>query len=406
MSDVFLARQPIFDKNLQLAGYELLYRSNAMATAAGGGDAMHMSSSTIVNSILAIGLDDLIGDAKAWVNFPLAMLLERNFDLLDPKRCVIELLETVPCDDETITATQELHALGYTIALDDFASGPEYAPLLELAHVIKLDVLGRGEQEIDAQIQTLGSYRAKLLAERIETASQFAMCRRLGFQLFQGYYFSRPEIVQRRDLSPALAAIAQLMNKVLDPRVSEKELERVFRQDPGLSLKLLKIVNTASMGGIGIESIAQAIRMVGRQVLHRWLALLMASSAPRANDMDKELITRALERARMCEQLGELSGHKAVGPALFLTGLLSTIDVVLGLPMAELLQQVKVSAEVEGALLHHEGPYTPYLQLATHWADGDWDQAMPLADLMGVLGEVSGLYRSSCEWAREVLAAA
>ncbi|MBI3791192.1 MAG: HDOD domain-containing protein [Gemmatimonadetes bacterium] len=405
MSDVFLARQPIFDKNLQLAGYELLYRANAMATTAGARDSVHMSSNTIVNSILAIGLDDLIGEAKAWVNFPLAMLLERNFDLLDPKRCVIELLETIPCDEDTVTATKELHARGFTIALDDFIGGDEYAPMLEMAHVIKLDVLGRGEQEIDSQIRQLGRYRAKLLAERVETASQFAMCRKLGFSLFQGYYFSRPEIVQRRDLSPAMAAIAQLMNKVLDQRVSERELERIFRQDPGLSLKLLKIVNTASMGGSGIESIAQAIRLVGRQVLHRWLALIMASSAPRANDMDKELITRSLERARLCEQLAELSGRKAAAPSLFLTGLLSTFDVVLGIPMPELLQQVKVAPEVEAALLHHEGPYTPYLQLATHWADGDWDQATPLADLMGVLTDVPTLYRHSCEWAREVLAA-
>ncbi len=405
MSDVFLARQPIFDKNLQLAGYELLYRASAMATTADGADAVQMSSSTIVNSLLSIGLDELIGDAKAWVNFPVEMLLERNFDLLDPKRCVIELLETVPCDDDAITAAQELHARGFTIALDDFASGPEYAPLLELAHVIKLDVLGRSEQDIDDQIRTLGSYRAKLLAERVETATQFAMCRKLGFSLFQGYYFSRPEIVQRRDLSPAMAAIAQLMNKVLDPRVTERELERTFRQDPGLSLKLLKIVNTASMGGTGIESIAQAIRLVGRQVLHRWLALLLASSAPRKNGLDTELVTRALERARMCELLAEGSGDKSTAPALFLTGLLSTFDVILGVPMPELLQSVKVAPEVEGALLHQQGPYTPYLQLAAHYADGDWDQATPLADLMGVLGEVPGLYRSSCEWAREVLQA-
>lgn len=405
MSDVFLARQPIFDKNLQLAGYELLYRANAMATAAGRGDSVHMSSSTIVNSILAIGLDDLIGEAKAWVNFPAEMLLERNFDLLDPKRCVIELLETIPCDDFTLAATQELHARGFTIALDDFEGGEEYGGMLELAHVIKLDVLGKSEHEIDEQIKKLGRFHAKLLAERIETASQFAMCRKLGFQLFQGYYFSRPEIVQRRDLSPAMAAIAQLMNKVLDQRVGEKELERIFRQDPGLSLKLLKIVNTASMGGSGIESIAQAIRMVGRQMLHRWLALLMASQAPRANDMDKELIARALERARLCERLAEISGRKAAAPALFLTGLLSTFDVVLGLPMEELLVQVKVAPEVEAALLHHEGPYTPYLQLASHWSNGEWDQAQPLADLMGVLGDVPQLYRESCEWSREVLAA-
>ena len=404
VSEVYLARQPIFDKNLQLAGYELLYRANAMATAAGtASDAVHMSSSTLVNSILSIGLDDLIGDAKAWINFPREMLLERDFDLLDPKRCVVEILESVPCDDDSIMATQELHARGFTVALDDFASGPEYAPLLELAHVIKLDVLGRTEEDIDAQIQTLGSYRAKLLAERVETASVFAMCRRLGFSLFQGYYFSRPEIVQRRDLSPAMAAIAQLMNKVLDPRVTEKELEKIFRQDPGLSLKLLKIVNTASMGGQGIESIAQAIRLVGRQVLHRWLALLLASSAPRANGMDQELVSRALERARLCELLAEATDQKRSAPSLFLAGLLSTFDVVLGIPLQELLTTVKVAPEVEAALLQQEGPYATYLQLAAHWADGDWDSATPVADLMGVLTEMPQLYRTSCEWTREVL---
>ena len=406
MSDVFLARQPIFDRDLKLAAYELLYRSTALASSADGVDTVTMTSTTLVNGVLNFGLETLTGGVRAFVNFPREMLLERDFDLLDPKTVTIELLETVQCDAETIQACAELRERGFTLALDDFVAGDEYAPILELADIVKLDVLGKTDAEIRTMAERFTGSHVKLLAEKIETASTFSTCAKLGFTYFQGFYFSRPEIVKKRSLSPGLAGIARLMNQVLDPVVPEKRLEDAFRADPGLTIKLLRIVNSAAMGRSGIESIPQAIRLVGRAPLHRWLSLLLASSAPRGEGVEAEMVLAALERGRLCEVMAENSGRGAAAPALFLTGLLSTFDAILGVSMAELLKQIKVSSEVETALLHEEGPYTTYLNLASSYARGDWAPAMELAEQMGVTRDLPRWYRESCDWAREVLKAA
>ncbi|MBI2797093.1 MAG: EAL domain-containing protein [Gemmatimonadetes bacterium] len=406
VSDVFLARQPIYNRDLKLEAYELLYRHTPTATVAEGADTVTMSSTTLVNGVLNFGLESLTGGARAFVNFPREMLIERDFDLLDPRTVTIELLETVPCDDDTVGACRELRDRGFTLALDDFVAGDEYGRILELAHIVKLDVLGKSEAELTRTVARFAAYDVKLLAERIETATTFATCSRLGFSYFQGFYFSRPEIVKRRALSPGLSGIARLMNQVLDPAVPERTLEDSFRADPALTIKLLRIVNSAAMGRSGIDSIPQAIRLVGRAPLHRWLALLLASSAPRGDGIESEMVLAALERGRLCEVMAENSGRKAAAPALFLTGLLSTLDSILGVPMAELLKQIKVSVEVETALLHEEGPYTPFLQLATSYANGEWEPAMQLAEMMGVLADLPRWYRESSDWAREVLKAA
>ena len=406
MSDVFLARQPIFNRDLKLEAYELLYRHTSSATVADGVDTVTMSSTTLVNGVLNFGIESITGGVRAFVNFPQEMLLERDFDLLDPKLVTIELLETVTCDDDTIRACTELHERGFTLALDDFVAGDEYAPILALADIVKLDVLGKSDAEIKTMAERFAGTRIKLLAEKVETASTFSTCANLGFSYFQGYYFSRPELVKKRSLSPGLAGITRLMNQVLDPAVPEKKLEDAFRADPGLTIKLLRIVNSAAMGGSGIESIPQAIRLVGRAPLHRWLALLLASCAPRGEGIEAEMVLAALERGRLCEIMAENSGRKAAAAALFLTGLLSTFDSILGLPMAELLKQIKVSPEVETALLHQEGPYTTYLNLASSYSRGDWEPAMELAEMMGVLSELPQWYRESSDWAREMLKAA
>ncbi|MBI1809302.1 MAG: EAL domain-containing protein [Gemmatimonadetes bacterium] len=403
MSDSFIARQPIFDRENRLAGYELLYRAAATAVAAGNFDAVKMSSQTLVTGLLTIGLDQLTGGVQAFINFPRELLLERDYKLLDPTKVTIEILETVECDDDTVAAAREARSHGYRIALDDFAAGEEYEPFLRLAHVVKVDVLGATPEHLRALVTRLRRYDVTLLAERIEDAAMLAQCRALGFTLFQGYYFSRPEIVKRRDLPAGMIGVAKVMNLIPDPKATDRDLEGAFRSDPGLSFKLLRIVNSAGMGGSGIESIQQAIRIVGRAPLHRWLALLFVNCVPMNTGIDREMVLSALERGRLCELLAINTGRKQSAPSLFLAGVLSTFDAILGMPMTELLRQVKVSADVESALLKEEGPYTPYLMTASAYARGDWEQVITLAAEMDVLDALPGWYTEASSWAREIL---
>ena len=403
MSDAFIARQPIFDREQRLVGYELLFRPSANASAAGRGDSLHMTSATLVNSVLAIGLEQTTGGSRAWINFPRELLIERDFELLDPARFSIEVLETVDCDAETVAACQAARDKGYTIVLDDFVAGEEYEPFLKLAHVVKLDVLGVSEQQLTTTLRRLAPYKVQVLAEKVQDTAAYTMCRRLGFTLFQGYHFSRPETVRRKDLPAESFGIGRLMNLVLDSHTHDRELEREFRADPGLSYRLLRIVNSAAAGGSGIESIQQAIRLIGRASLHRWLALMFVNSVPRKTGVEQELVLNAIERGRMCEVMALQSGRKSAAASLFLTGVLSTFDVILGLPMPELLRHVKVAPEVEAALLREQGPYTPYLTLATSYANGNWDSVLDLGGQMGLLNELPKLATESAVWARDVL---
>lgn len=405
MSDVFVARQPIFDRERRLVGYELLHRSTPAAVAAGHGDSTLMTGSVMVNSLLGIGLRQLTGGVRAWVNFGRESLLRRDFDLLDSRDYVIELLESVACDDETIAACRELQTRGFTLALDDFAADLEqYRPIVMQAQVIKISVLGETEAQVRASVTRLAGFPAKLLAEKVEDKAMYGLCRTLGFSLFQGHYFSRPETVSRKDLPGELAVIARLMNATLDADSRDRDLEQEFRADPGLSLKLLKIVNSAASGSSGIESIHHALRLIGRLPLYRWLALLFASAAPRGDGVNQELVLTAMERGRFCEVLAERSGKRASSGSLFLTGLLSSFDAILGIPMPVLMQQVRVSADVEAALLRGSGPYAPLLALATNYAGGKWEEAIEQGTRMDVVHLLAPCYAEANAWARDLMA--
>ena len=404
MSVVFVARQQIFDRSARLVGYELLYRPTATAHEAGAGaDSLRMTGATIVSAVLSIGLDQITGNTPAWINFPRELLLRHDFDLLDPRRCTIELLESVACDHDTIAACRALRERGFRLALDDFSGGADYLPLLELAQVVKIGVHQRSEAELTALVQRLRGNSVELLAEQVEDKDTYELCRRLGFSLYQGYHLRRPEVVQRRDLPVEFRGTARLMRLLDDDTNPDRDVETEFRADPGLSLKLLRIVNSAALGGRGVESILHALQIVGRVSLHRWLALLLVGAAPRANDVDREFVMLALERGRFCEVLAHRSGRDLAAGSLFLAGLLSMFQEILGVSMEELLRQVSVSPQVVAALMGEPGPYTPYLALATSYARGDWPRAIDLGGQLGVVDKLPDCYAEAGGWARRVL---
>lgn len=420
VSDTFVARQPIFNRGGARVGYELLYRADGDALSSGvsdvstaGGEAStsgfseasRMTSNMLVSSVLTIGLDQLTGGSRAWVNFPRELLLSLDADLLDPERCTIELLETVSCDDEVLAACRALRAKGFSLALDDFVAGDEYAPLLELAQFVKISVLGQTEEELKRTILRLAPYDVQLVAEKVEDAQTNQMCRRLGFTLFQGYHFSRPETMRRRELPTELIGVTRVMNLVRDEESSDRLLVQAFHSDPGLSFKLLRIVNSAAMGGRSIESIKHALQLLGRGPLYRWLIILLATALPRTNGIEHELVLSAVERGRLCEIMARGSGmDEASAASLFLAGLLSTFEEILGTSIEDLLQQVNVSDGVAAALLGDEGPFTRHLSLAVNYVRADWPRAIELGQQMGLLEEMPGWYLEAVGWSREVLA--
>ena len=400
--ELFVARQPIFDHPGELAGYELLYRGGAGSLSADGTSTEQMSLDVIVQTFLEIGLERITRGSRAYLNFSRHMLLSESYLLFDPDTVIVELLEDVRADPSIVAACARLKNQGYLLALDDFEPDGLHEPLLPYADVIKIDVLNRPLSELQRVVDTLKGSPARLLAERVETAEVRDACHDMGFELFQGYFFARPEVISGRGISTDQLGILQLMNLLRDDEESDVRVEEEFRRDPSLSYKLLRMVNAAAGGQRGIESIIHAMRVLGREQLHRWLALLFASSLARGHGIDTELVHAAVLRGRLLERLGESAERTADAGSLFLLGLFSHMDALLRMPMAELLEKVDLAAEVQTALVHREGSLAVWLRLAEAYEAADWERMSALAATVGISPfDLPEIYLESLNWARE-----
>jgi len=394
--DVHLARQPIFDTGNRCVAYELLYRASSASTSAGRFSVDVMCNDTALHAVVSIGLDRLTGGAPAWVNVGREHLVGDLYRVFQPRDVVLELLETITPDDSVIDAARRAVRAGYTIALDDFEMKASWAPLLELATVVKVDVLGHDAHSLALFIAPLRKYpHLKLLAERVETGAMRMLCGKLGFSLYQGYYYSRPETLGGRALSLQQATIANLLGLLSDPEVTERALDDAFRSHPSLSYALLRIVNSASLGFRNVESIPYAIQLLGRAALSRWLLILLVSGVASRSPIAQEAVAHALARARFCELVTEAMGSGDPS-SRFLVGLLSRFDVLLGLPMEEVLGRLPVSAEVRDALLHGVGPHASVLGLVDAYEHAAWDAV----DALGGSSGMAEAYAQAVAWAR------
>lgn len=406
MMDVFVARQPIFDRKDRLCGYELLYRNAASSTTADGAAAEVMCTDTVVHSFLDIGLDDLTDGHLAFINCTRQFLLDGQADLLPAHKVVIEVLETVGNDEPVVSVCQGLQARGYRLALDDYVDDKSFDDLLRTVRIVKVDVLHKERADLAQLLQRLRPFKPQLLAERVETRQVHDECMELGFDMFQGYFYQRPELVTRQEIAVGPVAMLRLLNLLLDPDRSESEVESGFRADPSLTYKLLRIVNSAAVGGRGIDSIGYAIRMVGRQMLYRWLALLMVSSMTTGNDVDDQLVYAALLRARMCELIAESSPHVRNPHAIFMAGLFSMLDALLRIPMRDVFSRVNVSDDIRDAVMNGKGPCSEPLLLADSYQRGDWDKVDRIAAALGIIPiQLPWLYTKSLTWVNEQLRA-
>ena len=406
MSSIFVARQPIFQLDRGLYGYELLYRRSADVQNADG-EAGFMSADVIMGSLLGIGLSTLSGSGVAFVNFSRTQLLDQAWRLFEPRAVVIELLESVTADSDTVAACRDVVDAGYQLALDDYVFGDETRPLLEYASIVKVDVLGRDQADLRRLTKQLEPWKLRLLAERVETTSVRDMCADIGYELFQGYLFSRPEMLSRTDVSASQMAVMRLLNLLQDPRASDSRIEDAFQSDLALSYKLLRIVNAAAIGGRGIASIGHAVRLVGRDALHRWLAVMLVASFGRAGDVSHEIALTALTRARMCEQLTHNAGQPSNASSGFIVGLLSLLDVLLEVPMDRILGRLELNDDVRDALLERKGALAPALSIVEAYESAEWDSARQRAGELHVPSEMlPTLYVDGLRWAADRLLAA
>ena len=401
MTSICVARQPIFELDRGLFGYELLYRRSPTIERADG-DRIVMSAEVIVHSLLGIGLRAIAGSGYAFVNFSRPLLLNRTWELFDNKSVVIELLEDVVCDAEVVAACKELVSAGYKLALDDYVYAPDTRPVLELASIAKVDVLNKTADEIENATRELRPTGVRLLAERVETATVRDVCRDLGYDLFQGYLFSRPETLTKSDVAAGQLAIMRLLNLLHNPNTNDTTLETAFKNDVALCYKLLGIVNAAAIGGKGISSIPHAIRLVGRETLHRWLSVLLVASLGNRGDVSHEMALAALTRARMCELVVSGARRQSEVGSAFIVGLLSLLDVLLEIPMNRILDRLELSDDVRSALIARGGPLAEPLKLVEAYERANWNTAQDIAVQANVAADaLPDMYVDALKWARE-----
>ena len=396
-----LARQPIYDGDLNIVAYELLFRSSGSVNQADFIDGDKASSQVILNAFTSLPIGELLEGLPAYVNFTKTLL---NTSLpISKKNLVIEVLESVEIDIETIDDIQRLKAQGFTIALDDYIFDPAHHELLMIVDIIKLDVLEQSLDAIAAQIELLKTYQLILLAEKVETHEMFVACRELGCSLFQGYFLSKPQIIEGRETSTNQRAVLRLFSALEDPEVEFDVVVGVITVDPSLTFRLLRLINSAYFNiGKKIESLHKAIAMLGLtriKSLARLLALGGMDSKPKA------LHLIVLARARMCQLMAEtMNGtNRDYGDKLFTIGLLSTLDAYFDMDLQEVLSSINLDNELQQAILVNEGQLGLLLSTVKHFEKADFAEIdWTVLKALGLDAEmIERNYIESAAWAAE-----
>lgn len=392
---VFVGRQAIFDRQREVFGYELLYR-NGQANRAEMVDGDEATARVMVNTFLELGIDHIAGTAQAFINLTDNFFLSRNYEVLPKKNVVLEVLESIEPTPLVVQALVRARQHGYQIALDDFVVRDSHRALLEVADFVKVDILALTSQQLCEQIQLLKQYPVRLLAEKVEDQDVFKVCHELGFEYFQGYFFCKPQIVEGVKLSSNRMAILLLLAKLQDPDIPIKDLENLVKNDLSLSLKLLRYVNSAAVGlPRVVDSIAQAVGMVGTERMRQWASLLVLANT---EGKPGELMRIALIRGRMCQELSRLQGVSTSQG--FTVGLFSVLDAYFDCEMKQLLVDLPLSSEILLALIERGGLLGEILSCVMHYERGEWDQIEHSRFEPPVLREE---YFQSTEWANEVM---
>jgi EAL and modified HD-GYP domain-containing signal transduction protein len=386
MTEVFVARQPIFNRKLEVAGYELLFRgghaSEALVATAEGATA-----TVVLNSFTEIGLERIVGPHTAWVNVSREFILSGLAGSVPPGLVGLEIL-----DDRLISALRALKTQGYRLALDDFEYGPHAEPLLPLVDVVKLDMLALGREKLTRHVELLKPYGVTLLAEKVESRADHAFCAEAGCHLFQGFFFRQPELVRDRGIAANRLALLQVVSALQDPFVDFSELEHLIARDVALSFRLLRYINSAFFGlNREVRSIGQALALLGVENLKHWATLSVLASI---DDKPPELTVTALVRARFCELAGERLTDSSPGE-LFTIGLFSVIDALMDAPIGDVLASIPFPQEMRDALITHSGAEGRLLDCVTSLEAADFDHAQ------SIVAGAGELYLEALVWAND-----
>jgi EAL and modified HD-GYP domain-containing signal transduction protein len=392
MHEKFIARQPILDTRLQVFAYELLFRGGPQNSFQPFANA---ASSVIADSITLFDLEMLAGQARAFVNVDEMALRLGAPRLLPADRIVVEILETVRPTQEILGACRELCSAGYQLALDDFVDSPEIAPLVEFASFLKIDFQMFDARTRSALARKYKDSNIRLLAEKVETESEFREARDLGFSYFQGYFFCKPSMVETREIPGNKATQLQLLTAVAAPEFRFDIIENLLKQEPSLLYRLLRYLNSPILGlRSEVRSVRHAIVLLGQNEFRRWASIFAIISMSAGKS--PELIRTALIRAFFCEELAAAAGLREKGSSLFLMGLLSVTDALLDKPMRDVLKALPVIQDVKIALCGGTNRFREVFELVLALEHAEWIRISDIAERIGCdEGKVADSYLSA-----------
>ncbi len=394
--NVYVARQPIFDKNMNVFAYELLYRSEEGFNDDKDGN--QKTGEVVFNTLVNLGLDNMLGGKKAFINFTKETIDDELPKMFSNDILVVEILEDVIPDDMFMEQCRMLKQQGYVLALDDFDSSYTYEDVVGLVDIIKVDFLSTTVRERAELISKYNRFNVKFLAEKVETKDEFEEAIKLGYDYFQGFFFSKPVLVSGNDFRMFNNTYLLLLSELNKAEPSYDLLEDIVKKDFSITFKLLKLVNSAAFYSRNrITTIRHALTMLGFKELKKWFSLLMIRDV--GDDQPKELTRMSLIRAKMLEAMIKQTELKQYASEGFLIGLLSLADVILDRRMDEIIVDIPLDEEIIHALYRDPGLFTDLLIVTEKYEKGDWTDIKVLIEpyRMDFL-DVSNYYLEAIDW--------
>ena len=383
-TQIFLGRQPILGREQQLLAYELLFRDGLIATGNRAEilDPTFATAAVITNAFAELATNDVLGPYRGFINVDQDILFSDLIEALPQQLVALEILESVKLTPEVLARCQQLHEMGFMLAVDDVVEvSEEYRPLLALADIIKVDVQNMDADRLRVIVEQLKPFGKKLLAEKVETNEQLALCQSLGFDLFQGYYFAKPTLIVGKKLNPSQLALIRLLGLVFEDADTSK-IEAAFKTEPGLTVNMLRLTNSVACGlSTHVTSLRHAITILGRRQLQRWLQLLIFTSPKGGAQGVNPLLQLAATRGRAMELLAErvMPKSREFADQSFMVGIMSLMPALLSISIEDILEQLPVAQRVKQALTAYAGQHGQMLRLveATEQPDrGALDEAL------------------------------
>lgn len=398
--DVYVARQPIFDRNMNVFGYELLYRGS-MNNFFEGKDDDKATAELINNAFFTMHIHELTDNTKAFVNFSQKMLIEEIPFLLPADSMVVEVLEGVEINEDLIEACRKLRESGYIIALDGFSINESYLPLLEIAHIVKIEFTAVNfakQRELIKQYRN----RIKFLAEKVESREELKLAMEMGYDYFQGYFFSKPVIMKGKEIESLNVNLIKILRELNKSEPEYQLIADIIETDLGLSYKLLKLANSAFFGTRNkIFSIKQALVQLGIAEIRKWIYLMILKDIQTIEN--RELIKTSFIRAKFMELLAKEAGKNDRKLEYFMTGMFSSIDVLLNKDMNIIVDEISLSDDVKVALLGESNDIKKILDMVINYESLKWNLFEVNKTTFGISQEkFMSLYLKALMWARKL----